>query len=235
MITATSNNDTPANFDNCDVNIESRIDSSCENQNVAADGKLGYGLLHEQLDFVCIAPIMFRNQNANHNDFEMIEQANLPLYNPPSLKSIALERLKSIPQSVNIPEVAGANESNKQTRKRKRGSKKAVAKTLRNMGLQYTSSSTKHRMISERKMSNSCRSGCRLKCSYNISEEERIIVFKSYWKMGSLPKQRDYISKHMTEVKPKYQYKKQCNNRKPQHAFYLTINNQKKKVCKIFF
>ncbi|KAL0830044.1 hypothetical protein ABMA28_003502 [Loxostege sticticalis] len=41
--------------------------------------------------------------------------------------------------------------------------------------------------------------------------------------MGSLAKQRDFISKHISEINPKYRYKKLFNNRKNKHAFYLTI------------
>lgn len=181
---------------------------------------------------------MPRNENANQNYFEITQQDNLPLNNPPSLKSIALAALRptNITQIVVTNTIAeGVSQNNELTRKRKRGSKKTVAKTLRNMGLQYTSSSSKHKVIPESKMGIPCSYRCRLKCTFNISEEERTIVFKDYWKMGSLTKQRDFISKHISEVKPKYQYKKEHNNRKPKHAFYLTINNQKKRVCKIFF
>lgn len=53
--------------------------------------------------------------------------------------------------------------------------------------------------------------------------------------MGSLIRQRDYIAKHMSEIKPKYQYKRLDNNRLAKHSFYLTVNNVKQRVCKIFF
>ncbi|XP_039760617.1 uncharacterized protein LOC120634216 [Pararge aegeria] len=76
---------------------------------------------------------------------------------------------------------------------------------------------------------------CRLKCSEKFTEESRRYIFNNYWQMSSLSKQRDFISKHMTEIKPKYQYKKIFNNRKAKHAFYLTASNEKKRVCKIFF
>ncbi|XP_060809417.1 uncharacterized protein LOC132903927 [Amyelois transitella] len=167
-----------------------------------------------------------------------LKQSNPTFYNPLSLKSIVLEQIKNI-QTAAIsdltPDEVCQNDSNGQTRKRKRGSKKALAKTLRNMGLKYTSSSTKHKVITERKIGVPCNNNCRLKCSNNFSEEERKEIFCNYWRMGSLTQQRYFISKHMSEIKPKYQYKKISNNRKPKHSFYLTINNQKKKVCKIFF
>ncbi|XP_060804971.1 uncharacterized protein LOC106143389 [Amyelois transitella] len=61
-----------------------------------------------------------------------------------SLQQIALQYDSNTISDLTPDEVC-QNDSNGQTRKRKRGSKKALAKTLRNMGLKYTSSSTKHK------------------------------------------------------------------------------------------
>lgn len=125
--------------------------------------------------------------------------------------------------------------SQRLTRKRsRRGSRKVLAKKLRNMGLKYTSPMT-NALVSERKMGNPCADRCRLKCNERISQEKRKTVFKDYWNTGSLALQRAFIAKHITEIKPKYQYKRIDSNRKNKHAFYLTIDRQKYRVCKIFF
>ncbi|CAG5024379.1 unnamed protein product [Parnassius apollo] len=131
-------------------------------------------------------------------------------------------------------ECQNSNSSPKKTRKRKRGiNKKALAKTLRNLGQSYTS--TSNVVKSCRKIGNPCGDGCRQKCKERISEEQRQIIFKRYWSMGSLVKQREFISRHIREIKPKYQYKKIDSNRKPKHSFYFTIDGEKIKVCKVFF
>ncbi|KAL0840311.1 hypothetical protein ABMA28_015581 [Loxostege sticticalis] len=183
---------------------------SVEGQKLPVNEELSPSIVHEQFDL----------ENLSHV---------VSFYNPESLKCLALKLLNTAtPKS---PE----NNSNVPTRKRKRGSKKDLAKSLRNMGLQYTSSSSQQKIVSERKMGPPCNSNCRLKCSNTISEESRSLAFKHYWDMGSLAKQRDFISKHISEINPKYQYKKLFNNRKNKHAFYLTINNKKNKVCKTFF
>lgn len=80
-----------------------------------------------------------------------------------------------------------------------------------------------------------CGQHCRLKCGEKIQQEVRQQLFEGYWGMGSLQRQRDFIARSMTEIVPKYQYKKLDSNRKPKHAFSFEVNRSKLKVCKIFF
>ncbi|CAH2095602.1 unnamed protein product [Euphydryas editha] len=124
------------------------------------------------------------------------------------------------------------------TKKRRKGvinSKKLAIKTLRNSGKQYTSLSKNNKVMSKRALKSPCGSNCRLKCSENINQEEREQTFQSYWEMGSLTRQRDFIASNMTVIKPKYQYKKEGNNRKAKHAFYFTVKGKKIRICKTFF
>lgn len=79
---------------------------------------------------------------------------------------------------------------------------------MRNLGLPYISL-TKNTVVPERKLKNPCNDKCKLKCSERISEDKRKILFNNYWSTGSLSQQRDFIAKHMTEIRRKYQYKKQ--------------------------
>lgn len=111
--------------------------------------------------------------------------------------------------------------------------KKMLAQILRNKGQSYVSASSK--IVAERKMGPPCKDKCRLKCSELISEDIRKGLFDNYWKMGSLMRQRDYIAMHMTDIVPKYQYKKVDSNRKLKNAFYLQVDNKKQRVCKTFF
>ncbi|CAH2102002.1 unnamed protein product [Euphydryas editha] len=159
----------------------------------------------------------------------------LVIKSPLSLKEIAfcnLNRVLNL-ESV-VPAVENISISNT-SKKRRRGNKKEIAKTLRNLGLAYTSASTSRKLVSPRKLKEPCNSRCRLKCSERISQESRQTIFEDYWNMGSLTRQRDFIAKQISEVKPKYQYKRLDNNRLPKHAFYLTVNRERQRVCKIFF
>lgn len=70
-----------------------------------------------------------------------------------------------------------------------------------------------------------CGSKCRLKCSERITQEEREHIFDEYWQMDDLTRQRDFISKCITVIKPKYQYKVHNSNRGPKHALSFEIND----------
>lgn len=111
--------------------------------------------------------------------------------------------------------------------------KKKLAKILRNKGQSYVSASLK--FVPERKIGPPCNEKCRIKCRELISEEIRQGLFDNYWKMGSLMRQRDYIAMHMTNIVPKYQYKKVDSNRKLKNAFYFHVDDKKQRVCKTFF
>ncbi|CAK1598252.1 unnamed protein product [Parnassius mnemosyne] len=116
----------------------------------------------------------------------------------------------------------------------KRGNnKKKTAQTLRNLGKQYMSSSSK--IVGERTMSRPCNEKCRLKCGENITEEDRKKIFDAFWNLGSLVRQRDFIAMNLETVVPKYQYKRLNSNRKPKNAFHFVVNGEKLRVCKIFF
>ena len=47
--------------------------------------------------------------------------------------------------------------------------------------------------------------------------------------------QREYISKLITEVKPKYRYERVGSTRSCNHAFYFIVNGTRVRVCKKFF
>ncbi|XP_075986434.1 uncharacterized protein LOC142983446 [Anticarsia gemmatalis] len=163
--------------------------------------------------------------------------------NPLPLKTLAIriinngvDSLRDVGMPCELPtECPSTSSSSKKSRKRKRGvNKAALAKKLRNRGLEYKCLRS-NTLKPARKMGPTCNDRCRLKCSEKLTEHQRKVIFDRYWNLGSVSLQREFIAKHMTEVKPKYQYKKIDSNRKPKHAFYLTIDNIKQKVCKIYF
>ena len=46
-------------------------------------------------------------------------------------------------------------------------------------------------------------SKCRLKCSEKIEEEQRQIIFETYWELGDYSKQRHFICTHVEQNEPK--------------------------------
>ena len=77
-----------------------------------------------------------------------------------------------------------------------------------------------------------------MKCSTKFTDEERLQLFSTYWSLGDLNKQREYINNSMETIMPRYRYTRVGGTRNPrQHnnAFYFNKNNQKIRVCKTFF
>ncbi|CAH1101998.1 unnamed protein product [Psylliodes chrysocephalus] len=71
--------------------------------------------------------------------------------------------------------------------------------SLRNSGKNYKN--WKNNLVSARKIKGPCT--CILKWSTKFSEENRKVVFDQYWGVGSIDRQRDFISKHVKFV-PKW-------------------------------
>lgn len=113
---------------------------------------------------------------------------------------------------------------------------KNKAKLLRNSGKAYTSTSKSQKQMQERQIKPTCTEKCKLKCYNKISEEKRKLIFMNYWKMGNLDKQRQFINKHVTAIKPKYRYIREGSTRKDyNHAFNFEVDREIIRVCKTFF
>lgn len=108
------------------------------------------------------------------------------------------------------------------------------SKNRRNLGLSYISTSKSRREYPEKKMRPPCGEKCKLHCSAKINEEQRQQIFKSYWALGDLHKQRCFIAGCMTTIKPKYRYSTTQNHRNLNNAFYFDLNGRIR-VCKAFF
>lgn len=130
------------------------------------------------------------------------------------------------------------NTSKKRTRKRKADPsewKKFTTKRLRNSGKAYKTLG-KGVPVSERKMKPPCdNSKCKQKCSTKFTEEDRLDLFKKYWEMGDIVKQRTYILSLIQEVNPAYRYPRNADGRVANHAFYFLKEGKKLRVCKYFF
>ncbi|CAG9831298.1 unnamed protein product [Diabrotica balteata] len=118
---------------------------------------------------------------------------------------------------------------------------KKIAKERRNLGLAYTSTSSKKKKIAPRKMGQAC-GGCKFQCITKFSEEERAAIFAFYWKLGDLQRQRDFLGQCMDAIeRGKYNYVRVNDDgslnqlRGGNHAFYFKKNGEKRRVCKPFF
>lgn len=118
-----------------------------------------------------------------------------------------------------------------------RGSKdtrkdRETRKRLRNTGSEYTTS--KNRVISERK--SIPLTLCRMKCRERLTEEQRLIIFKEYWNLGSRDK-RAYFIASAIEINPKKSQKTDLvkKNREVSCKYYFYVQNNRIQVCKLCF
>lgn len=75
------------------------------------------------------------------------------------------------------------------------------------------------------------------KCSENVSEEKRQLLFDSFYKLGTIDNQRQFISDHVSsKVKGRCTVKgKEQSRRNFTKEFAFTISGEKKTVCRNFF
>lgn len=106
-----------------------------------------------------------------------------------------------------------------------------VRKQKRQSGQSYTSTTGK--VVAARKLAIHTCEKCRFKCGENVSEEERLTLFESYWNLQSYERQRDFICSHVlvrnTMGSP---------SKKRKHVartFTFHIKGKVEKVCKNFF
>lgn len=111
--------------------------------------------------------------------------------------------------------------------------RKVKAKMLRNTGKSYTGRTGK--TVAPRKMGPPCKDTCTLSCSKKFTEEYRAQLFTNYWAMGSVERQRHFLSACIEKLALKYRRITAQEPRKPNCAFYLRDNNTDKvRVCKTF-
>ncbi|CAH1955414.1 unnamed protein product [Acanthoscelides obtectus] len=81
-----------------------------------------------------------------------------------------------------------------------------------------------------------CSDRCRLKCFEKMDVDNRKNIFKPYWEMGDLQRQRAFILSRMTPIQPKYRHEKADSCRRLNNAFYLGSGTKGRiRVCKYLF
>ena len=116
--------------------------------------------------------------------------------------------------------------------------KRNITKGLRNEGKEYVTRGKSKTIREARAVKQPCGKKCRLRCSEIISEEQRQVIFDSYWALKTIEKQRMYIANVTKTVEPKYRLLKKDNSKGPRknnNAFYFEVDNKNVRVCKLFF
>lgn len=111
--------------------------------------------------------------------------------------------------------------------------KQNIRKLNRNEGQQYLSTSGK--IVPARSIKNvgvDCT--CTLKCSVKISHDARQDLFKSFWSMSSLQRQRDYLGSMVKTVSIGRKRVKTSKRNVTNH-YSFTFNGINHRVCKGFF
>ena len=92
----------------------------------------------------------------------------------------------------------------KKRRKRPQMWKRNITKRVRNEGKEYVTRGKSKTIREARAVKQPCGKKCRLRCSEIISEEQRQVIFDSYWALKTIEKQRMYIANVTKTVEPKY-------------------------------
>ena len=106
------------------------------------------------------------------------------------------------------------------------------------MGLSYETSGKIKNQKKAREIKPACKETCRMKCSTKISQEQRAQVFKSYWRLGDINIQRQYLVNCMKEIQPMYRCIRQNRTRGPRGnniSYSFPIDGTQIRVCKTFF
>lgn len=174
------------------------------------------------------------------DDEKLFSSGSSDLYEPSDESSS--EDSENITSSASLPfnkdtTALGSTEENgsedpqpKKGKKRTRNEnnwKQNVAKRLRNSGNSYKSRSNK--TVEARKMRIPCPDKCVLSCSKNFPNEKRVQLFKEYWALGSLQRQRDFLYSCIEKHEPKYRRISSCRPRKPNCCFISRLT--KKSGC----
>ena len=116
--------------------------------------------------------------------------------------------------------------------------KKNVRKRLRLSGKEYISQSGK--TIPKRALKPVDCNKCKYKCSDNVTEEDRMQIFNTFWSLDSSNRKKDFVISRIEEKKTrKYINPNNATDEKRKRDIYRTysfdVNGDQKIVCKKFF
>lgn len=153
-------------------------------------------------------------------------------YEPPTSHP---RRDRSSSTSSSIVFLASETSKNKRGKKRVRNEKKwkeNVRKTLKNSGKDYVSK--KGNKVEAKKMRPPCHN-CKFLCCDTFTRDERQQIFNTYWSLGSLQRQRDFLSSciNIQNIVCR-RVKNVAQPRTPNSWFSFVKNGQTRRICKTF-
>lgn len=166
------------------------------------------------------------------------EKKKIKLFNRSSSSSSSSSSDTSSSSSSNSTLNENTPLTSEKTKKRTRNPckwKQNLAKRLRNSGQPYVSMSKSKRIFPARSVKPPCNEKCRLKCRDNINENERALIFRKFWDLADINKQRLFVQSCLQNVRPRYKYTNAERPRSENKAFFLTTENDRIRVCKVFF
>lgn len=120
----------------------------------------------------------------------------------------------------------------------KKGNKQKLAKKMRDLGKDYvrpkTGVAVPARQIKRRCNIEICQKSSR-DC-HLFSDEDRTKIFDSFYQIGNLTRQRDFIVRHVISKETTYKTsKKEHSRRQRTNQYFLSLKNSRHLVCKTFF
>lgn len=144
------------------------------------------------------------------------------------------EMFMNVDKQPNEPEEQVQNNKGKKRKACPSNWFKQKNKILRNSGQEYISAKSK-KVMPAKSVRPPCKENCKLKCKDRVNEEIRATIFKNFWDLKDINRQRDFISKSMQAVNPEYRYSKPNSKRRLNSAFYFCVDEKRIRVCKTFF
>lgn len=125
--------------------------------------------------------------------------------------------------------------TNNLTRKRRRNEKEWIAnksKTLKNSGRAYVGCHSKKQFFAK-SLGPSCK--CKLKCGETFSYNSRNAILETFYKFGNHELQWQFITKYVMSESVKKLQVTRNKNRTQTISYYLPLDGNKVRVCKVFF
>lgn len=152
---------------------------------------------------------------------------------PLSPRSIQIEALSSVDPDISHQEEALTQPSRRNKRKKSENWKCNVRKANRNKGLEYTAATGNSKSARQCKTIDvPCK--CKKACHTNFDDETKQGIFNSYWALGSVERQRDFLGKNVTRTTPT-ESRVPNSKRKFTHIYSFSVNNNIINVCQFFF
>lgn len=219
--------------------VITNISPSTSHHDQSDNGSMQWNVVQSTPTTMSLKKVDYLENCSSSDDYhDIVSSGSGELYDPASTDESSL----SVPPLPCYTDNAENQQDETQRSPKVRGKKrtrnvekwrKVKAKMLRNTGKSYTGRTGK--TVASRQMGPPCKNTCVQSCSKKLTEEYRVQLFTNYWAMGSLQRQRDFLSGCVEKLALKYRRITAHKPRKPNCAFYLRDNNTNKiRVCKSF-